>query len=307
MSIPTTARPSTWTRSAVPLLVAGALAFVGVTPGAARAGQAAQAQVRTAAAPSDTDIASAQRVRQQFEDLLKRFPPAVGRVLKNDPSLFGNDAYLQPYPGLVAFLAQHPEVKRNPAYFLDNVSSGDDYYRPSEQARMWDDMFTSMAVVLVVGTALAAITWIIRTFLDYRRWHRLAKVQAEAHTKLLDRFTANDELLAYVQSPAGSRFLQSAPIALDEGGTRALAAPFSRILWSIQAGLVLAAAGLGLYWVSSRVDQEATQPLFTLGILALSIGGGFVVSAVVSFLLSKRLGLFDAAAAARTDRESHAG
>jgi len=39
-----------------------------------------------------------------------------------------------------------------------------------------------------------------------------AKVQAEAHTKLLDRLTSNDELLAYVQSSAGSRFLQSAPM-----------------------------------------------------------------------------------------------
>ena len=82
-------------------------------------------------------------------------------------------------------------------------------------------------------------------------------------------------------------------VTLDPGA-QSLGAPFARILWSIQAGLVLGAGGMGLYFVSGRVDPEIMQPLYTTGVLALSLGFGFVLSAVVSFLLSKKLGLFDA-------------
>jgi hypothetical protein len=161
-------------------------------------------------------------------------------------------------------------------------------------------MMVSVAVVAVVGTILATLAWIIRTLIDYRRWHRLSKVQSEAHAKLLDRFTANDELIAYVQSPAGAKFLQSAPISLDPG-TRTLGAPFSRILWSVQAGLVLAAGGLGLYYVSGKVEQDVMQPLFAMGVLAMSLGVGFVISAAVSFGLSRKLGLFDGSAVVLQD------
>ena len=98
---------------------------------------------------------------------------------------------------------------------------------------------------------------------------------------------ANAELLAYVQSPAGAKFLQAAPVELETPG-RSIAAPFGRILWSVQAGLVLAALGLGLYYVSGRVDQEVTQPLFTLGVVSLFLGMGFVVSAIASFVLIRK-------------------
>jgi len=67
------------------------------------------------------------------------------------------------------------------------------------------------------GLAIGVLTWLIRTIIDYRRWSRLSKVQAEIHTKLLDRFSSNEELAAYIQSPAGSRFLESSPIRLDPG------------------------------------------------------------------------------------------
>ena len=120
-------------------------------------------------------------------------------------------------------------------------------------------------------------------------------MQADAHTKLLDRFTANDELIAYVQSPAGSQFLQSAPIALDPGARR-LDAPISRILWSTQAGLVIVMAGLALQYVSGRVDPDVAQPLFAIGVVAFAVGVGFILSAAVSYGLSHRLGLFDAPA-----------
>ena len=246
---------------------------------------------------------SAELTRRELMGVLKQYPPSLGLVLKLDPNLMTNEPFLQSYPNLNAFLAKHPEVRRSPDFFFNEIYGygGSTYYR-SEAREMWEMVMAGVGIFVIVATMLTAIAWIVRTLVDYRRWHRLSKTQAEAHTKLLDRFTSNAELLAYVQSPAGARFLQSAPISLDPGA-RTLGAPFARILWSVQAGLVLGAAGFGLYYVSGRVNEEVTQPIFTLGIVALSLGAGFVMSAIVSFVLSRQLGLFEPAAAALDRRD----
>jgi len=127
---------------------------------------------------------------------------------------------------------------------------------------------------------------------EQRRWSRLSRVQTEVHGKVLERLTSNDELLRYIETPAGRRFLESAPIPVDTA-SRQVSAPIGRILWSIQMGLVVAAAGVGLRFVSSGIDKEAAQPLHALGVVALCVGIGFVLSAVLSFILSRRLKLFE--------------
>jgi hypothetical protein len=171
-----------------------------------------------------------------------------------------------------------------------------EFYRQSPPEpvsyRMWRDMFDFVSVGGVFLTVTGALIWIIRTLVEYRRWHRASKVHTEVHNKLLDRFSSNEDLMSYMQTPAGRRFLESAPVSVD-APPRAMGAPFSRILWSVQVGIVLAAGALGMLFVSGRVDEEVAQPFFALGILGLTLGAGFVVSAGASIVLSKRLGLLE--------------
>jgi len=54
---------------------------------------------------------------------------------------------------------------------------------------------------------------------------------------------------------------------------------------------VIALAGGALQYVSRSVLEDVAQPLRVLGILLLAIGVGFVLSAVIAFLLSRHLGL----------------
>jgi hypothetical protein len=126
----------------------------------------------------------------------------------------------------------------------------------------------------------------------HRRWNRLSKVQYEVHNKLLDRFTSNEDLLAYVQTPAGKRFLESAPIPLQDEAP-SLSAPFSRILWSVQAGVVLGTGGVGSLYVSTRFIEEPAQFFMVIGVLGIALGAGFIVSAIAAYLLSRKLGLLD--------------
>jgi hypothetical protein len=235
----------------------------------------------------------AQRTKEELERLFQHYPPTLRGVLALDPTLLGNQSYLAPYPGLVSFLAAHPDIARNPSFYV-----GEGPHAPRDSASqavdMWRDVYQGMTLFAGFGLATGLLIWLIRTLVDYRRWNRLAKVQADVHTKLLDRFTSNDDLLAYIQSPAGSRFLESSPIKLD-AAPRSVGAPLGRILWSLQGGMVLISGGIGFQIVGGRVRDEAAQPLQALGVLAIALGIGFVISAIISYVISQRLGLIETA------------
>jgi hypothetical protein len=232
----------------------------------------------------------AQRTREELSRLLERYPPSVRAVLGVDPSLLGNQPYLATYPALVSFLNNHPEIAHNPSFYVPAPEPGP--IRDSAVADAWKGVMGDLMIVLNFGMAVGLGGWLIRTLVDYRRWNRLTSSQAELHTKLVDRFTANNDLLAYIQSPAGAKFLQSTPIALD-AAPRSMGAPLGRILWSVQGGVVLIAAGIGLWIVGARIGDDASQPLQGLGVIAIALGVGFAVSAALSFLISRRLGLIE--------------
>jgi len=223
--------------------------------------------------------------RQQLTELLRQYPPAVGRVLQLDPSLLGSKDYMAPYPALAAFLSKHSEIAHDPRFFLGEVFIE---RQPIEnQTAREVTQFTAM--FLVVLTFAGALMWGIKSLIEYRRWLRITKTQNEIHSKLLDRFTASEDLLTYIQTPAGRRFIESAPVVIDPGVHAS--APLGRILWSVQVGLVLALGGIGMSYASRYLQNEATQPLFVLGVLGIALGVGFVLSAFMSYLISRRMGL----------------
>jgi hypothetical protein len=289
------------TRRGRAILLTAFVLMAPAMPGMA-ATQRAQAPARdeapTPQAPATPSFQDATQTREQFEEILRKLPPAVGRVLRLDPSLMSNEAYLATYPTLANFLKQHPEVRSLPAFFLEHVGPFDFWVprqeRESEPARIWRNMMESFAIAGVFLTVTFTLIWLVKTLVEYRRWNRISKVHTEVNSKLLDRFTANEELLAYIQTPAGRKFIESAPLP-SEAPARQVGAPLNRILWSVQVGVVLAAGGLGLFYVSTRVIEEVAQPIFAVAVLAASFGIGFVVSAAASFVLSRRLGLLEQA------------
>ena len=200
------------------------------------------------------------RDARAIQSILERFPPGLARVLEARPLV----ARQPELPGVLSvdgrFVGQHPEILRNPAYFLQHVSVSGEYVErtidPAQQVvRMWENTIESIFFFAGFMIALTTLAWLLKTAIDYRRWSRLTKIQTEVHTKLLDRFSNNDELITYIQTPSGRRFLDSAPIPLD-AGPRSLSAPFGRILWSVQVGLVVGVGGLGMLFVSGRVPLE---------------------------------------------------
>ena len=99
---------------------------------------------------------------------------------------------------------------------------------------MWRSIGGDIAGFSVFLVITFVLIWAIKTLIEQRRWSRLSSIQTEVHSKLLDRFTSNEELLAYIQTPAGKRFFESAPIPL-EAGPRPMSAPVGRIFWTVSA------------------------------------------------------------------------
>ena len=235
----------------------------------------------------------AQETRSQLYQLLRRLPPSVGEVIQRDPSLLQNTDYLAAYPPLVAFLQEHPEILRNPSFFFGSLT-----FRERDPAQaaieMFEEILAGLAALTAFTIVVSLLVWLVRTVIDHRRWLRLSRIQADVHTKLLDRLTSNEDLLAYIQTSAGRRFLESAPIMLD-GEARQPSAPLSRIVWSVQAGVVLVALGVGMYMAEGKLPVEVGQGLSVLGTIVVALGVGFTASAMLAYVITARFGLVPSA------------
>jgi hypothetical protein len=270
-----------------------------LTSASATAAQPKQAATRPAeAAQAPVDEQSARKARDRLHQILDQYPPSVAQVLRLDPSLLTKPDYLAPYPTLAAYLAQHPEVAHNPVFFLGGPGGGPQYSdMRSRAASAVESIFIGLEVLIGVIFAIGTIAWLIRSAIDHRRWLRAMKIQTDTHTKIVDRLASNEDLLAYMQSAAGQRFLTSSPIAPPmDHFSPPMSAPFNRILWSVQAGVVLTTAGAGLWLAKTGVFDEAAQAMQVVAILTMALGIGFVLSALASYALSRQLGLVNSPA-----------
>lgn len=245
--------------------------------------------------PNDRDVAENQTKLIQ----LLRLSPTLTTVVARDPSLLSNQEYVtRNNPQLAAFLAEHPEVARNPEFYLFSHLKHDDgqpdealeravwpdVYRsqglPSPFERIWSDMVPLIAFAL----GLTAIFVLARMFVENRRWSRVFKLQSEVHGKLIERFT-NQDLTAYMETDAGKKFLEAAPIPIGIEQDRRMPSAVARILTPLQAGIVMVLLGIGLLSLRHAApDMEV--PMLVFGTIVLMPGIGFIISAGVSWLLA---------------------
>lgn len=241
--------------------------------------------------------------RRAFWAVLDQYPTALGHVLRLDPTLLTNPEYLASYPAVASFVAQYPEIPRNPGYYLERYSPNaysNRSFDPKVQAlAMWDEALEFLGAFAVFGAIVFSLFAFLKYVVEYRRWHRISKLNAEVHNKILDRFGSNEELLAYIDSPAGRRFLEAAPIADVAPPARSVGAPFGRMLLSVQIGIILVALGVGFLVISGRAIEEVRPVLTSLSVLGFCLGIGAIASAGASYALSRKLGLLQDPPAAR--------
>jgi hypothetical protein len=249
---------------------------------------------------SDKDVAATQR---QLIELLK-LSPTLTTVVSHDPSLLSDQDYVsRNNPQLAAFLAAHPEVARNPDFYLfTHVNPQDGSPDEALERAVWpqfynnyhrtgfDELLSDMPGVLAfVGFLLAAFLG-VRIFVENRRWSRIFKLQSEVHGRLIDKFSTSQELAAYMETEAGRRFLEAAPIPLHGEPSRPVGGALARILTPIQIGVVLVLLGIG-FLLLRHAGTDYETPMLVLGVLTLMPGVGFILSAGITWVLAGRLGL----------------
>ena len=261
---------------------------------------AAQQPVPPAVPDTIRVVTDAESTREQLRNILRTYPDSVGEILRRDPSLMGRADYMAPYPQLVQFVAQHPEIPRNVEYYFEGYQGWQRRNQLDPEYEALGVLLGGLAGFLVMSALISVLVWLVRAVIQHRRWLKSSQVQADVHSKLMDRMTSNEELLAYIQSPAGRRFLEAAP-PKPEAEVPGFSAPVGSILWSMMAGIVFATVGAG-FWVAAGTIGDDVQRAFTVvGVILFSLGVGFLIAALMAFLVSSRLGLFGSRLAPQSD------
>jgi hypothetical protein len=134
-----------------------------------------------------------------------------------------------------------------------------------------NEIFTTLALMGFAG-------WVI--YLVFGLMRRRQQSAMQKH--LLERFSSAQDFAQFIQSPAGQKYVT--------GFTDVVTSPRNSILSSVRIGCVLMFGGLGCVAGSNSI-----APYFhagwIMGWIVLSSGVGFLVSAVISYFLAKKLGL----------------
>ncbi len=132
------------------------------------------------------------------------------------------------------------------------------------------------AVVTLIVLLLGWTIWVVS-----RRGRERVQGQIDLQRRTLERFTSADELMTFIATDSGKRFLDS--LATDHG------AHAQRILSAMRMGIILVLAGAGLCLMPAL--ERDLWPLSFFGIMALALGAGFLASAWASYRLARAWGL----------------
>ena len=156
-------------------------------------------------------------------------------------------------------------------------------------------MQTEVIVLPVFFAMIGFVVWVL-----VNGWQRRQQVKGltDFNTRLLDRLGSTKDFSEFLQSEGGARLLDA--FTIDRGGT----GPRDRILRAVQLGVVVLMVGLGfllLSWWNLTTDHEASM---LIGVIAVSLGLGLLLSSAASYWVGRNLGVLDAKGAPGDSRDA---
>jgi hypothetical protein len=135
-------------------------------------------------------------------------------------------------------------------------------------------------IAMIIGGVL-----VVRMAIENGKSKREAEAQLQLHTRLIDKFGSPGELLDYLQSDAGKKFLTPATVQRTM--------PYKRILGAAQAGIALTFVGVAFWLIRGSFDQEGMRAATVFGGISFALGLAFLCSAVLAHILSRKWGLLN--------------
>jgi hypothetical protein len=128
------------------------------------------------------------------------------------------------------------------------------------------------------------IAWIFFVLVDGKRRRDQLKVTSEFNAKILEKMGSTAEFGAFLETDGGKRFMNSLTIEGPSAKTR--------MLGSTQTGIVCTSVGIAML-ILGGIFYYLRDGLWVIGGIVAACGGGFIVSTVASYRLSKTLGLLE--------------
>jgi hypothetical protein len=140
-------------------------------------------------------------------------------------------------------------------------------------------------LIAITGIIFGNLTFLAMVFAFWKSRQRRLELQAEVQSRLIDKFTSNQEMVSFLQTPAGREFMNGVQIG-------AVAQSREKILAGIRSAIVLMFLGgaFALLWVIFGREGFSIPALLCFG-----LGAGNLVAAFVSLNVGRRLGVMEQA------------
>lgn len=131
-------------------------------------------------------------------------------------------------------------------------------------------------VFIGILVLILAILGMILLYVLHRSQQRIA-----VRKSLIDKYASAQDLNNLMQTPAGRRLFSE----FSAGGN-----PLRSVITSVQMGILGIVSGAGVWGIGAMIQDQA---IFGIGGLLVCIGVGFLISAFITYRLSKSWGLLE--------------
>ena len=136
----------------------------------------------------------------------------------------------------------------------------------------------------LIGPAVLVVTlgFLLNTFMTEIFRHIRVKQMLSYKFKLVDSIASADDFVAILKGKEGEIFLSSLAADADAESIR------DRSLRTVQTGVILIFGSAGLLGLSMLDSLGSRDVFLALGVMIMSLGGGFCLSAWIALQLSQR-------------------
>ena len=139
-------------------------------------------------------------------------------------------------------------------------------------------------VVLIFTSLFVLAAWFF--WLDAKRRQALVQARSDLQNRLLEKFSSPQEVAQFLQTEGGDRFLRGLTTDSRHAGRG--------ILRAMQIGVVITLVGAAVLTLGFVYPTErGANPGVIIGSLILALGVGFLISAAMSYVLSKKWGMLE--------------
>lgn len=134
-------------------------------------------------------------------------------------------------------------------------------------------------LMMLMGT----VVWVVWLIVSSNRLKAATRAIVEMNNKLIDKIESSQDLAAYLEKTMDRRLIEV--ILSDPPG------PAARIVGTTRVGIVLTCFGAGMFLLRIWKPLSRDVFCFAFGALGLSFGIGFLITAFITYWLSRRLNL----------------